>query len=225
MLPGAIWDPIPKNGGGYFTGLRPFVGLAKKITLHTTETSAKPNWQAQQSGIPHLTVDLQDSSKLWQHLDFGIAAYTLTGGEHSPNSDSGQNVQIEIIGFASQSPGWSVPAYTALAGILEWLCDNTGVPYVFPVPFGPNGDQDRLGWDGQWEIVSGILGHEHVPYNDHWDPGDLNTDLLVPDVVPPGGAEYLTKHEFEDFQESLAEAFRIIADMVDPDISTNGIMP
>lgn len=221
ILPNATWDPIPKNGGGYFTGLRPYVGTAKKITLHTTEGSSKPNWQGMQSGIPHLTVDL-NAAKYWQHLDFGIAAYTLKGGDHSPNSDSGLNIQIEIIGFAAQSGGWSDTAYNRLRDILTWLCDNNGVPYAFQVPFTP--PARRLRWDGEWDIVSGILGHCHVPYNDHWDPGDIDTDRLTHDSTPPPvdpppvpEGEYVTKVEFEDFQESLAEAFRTIADMVDPD--------
>jgi hypothetical protein len=211
MLPGAIWNPIPN-----FPGLRPFTGSAKKITLHTTETSVKPNWEQQQKGIPHLTLDLE-TGEAWQHLDFGIAAYTLNGGDHSPNSDSGQNVQIEIIGYSSEVRAWSDLKYAALHDVLQWLCTNLGIPYAFQVPFAAAGEAIRLGWDNEWEIVSGILGHEHAPYNDHTDPGALDTSRLY--APPNDGTDFITRREFEDFQESLAEAFRTIADMVDPDIA------
>lgn len=183
MLPGATWQPITN-----FPGLRPFVGTAKKITTHTTQTSVLPNWEQQQSGIPHLSVDLATGER-WQHLDFSIAAYTLNGGDHSPNSDSGQNIQIEIIGYAADSPNWPQSEYDELASILHWLCDNLGIPYNFPVPFPP---ASRLNWE-QWEPLSGILGHSMAPFNDHTDPGALDVSKLTgsepePEPGPPESA-------------------------------------
>lgn len=219
IYPGAIWNPISN-----FPGLRPFVGTAKKVTLHTTETSVKPNWEKQQKGIPHLTMDLE-SGEVWQHLPFDIAAYVLKGGAddaHSPNSGSGVNIQIEIIGYSSEVRVWSDLKYGALRDALVWLYQEVGVPYAFPVPFDSVGRAHRLVWDGEWDIVSGVLGHEHVPYNDHSDPGALDTQRLSTPVDPPvdppaEGGEFLTRAEFEDFQENLAESFRTMADMVDPD--------
>jgi Peptidase family M23/N-acetylmuramoyl-L-alanine amidase len=196
MAPGAKWDPIAKSGGGWFLGLRPFKGTAKKITLHTTETVAKPNWTQQQSGIPHFTFNTL-TGDLWQHLPLDIAAYTLTGGAHSPNSDSGVNIQIEMVGFAGKTPDWSDAQYGRIRDLLTWISGAVGVPYEFPYAFGASGEAQVLDWS-EWEPLDGIVGHEHAPYNvgKHWDPGDLDTSRLVdappeppeppgPDPVPP----------------------------------------
>ena len=180
MLPGAQWAPVPKTGGGWFSGLRPFVGTAKKITTHTTETSVLPNWAAQQTGVPHLSVDLKTGER-WQHLPMDIAAYTLKGGEKSPNSDSGVNIQIEIIGYAAQSPSWSDAEYVELQRILLWISAAVGVPYVFPVAFPPH---HRLSW-AEWEPMSGILGHSMATWNDHTDPGALDVSRLTVTPEPP----------------------------------------
>ena len=211
IVPGAVWDPVRKNGGGWFTGLRPFKGTAKKITLHTTETDAFPNWQAQQSGIPHLTVDL-DGNEVRQHLPFDIAAYTLKGGDFSPNSDAGVNIQIEIVGRAAQSHDWGVVAYARLDALLLWLCDTLDIPYEFPWNFGPAGSSHRVDWP-QWERVSGILGHLHVPWNDHWDPGDLDVSRLAsadgqePEEPPAPVGDYVTREEYEADMDRIASAF------------------
>jgi hypothetical protein len=211
-LPGAVWDPIPKSGGGYFTGLRPFKGTAKKVTLHTTETANKPNWAAQQTGIPHLTINLNTKER-WQHLKFDTAAYTLQGGEHSPNSDSGVNIQIEIIGYAAQSPSWADATYDDLKKILLWLSVNVEIPYVFPVAFPPH---HRLSW-AEWEPMSGILGHSMATWNSHTDPGALDVARLTassvdpePPIVPPaeGGAD-------AELRSVLSAGFRRLADEIE----------
>lgn len=205
MLPGAAWDPVSN-----FPGLRPFTGSAKKITLHTTETSVKPNWEQQQSGIPHLTVDL-DTGDRWQHLDFGISAYTLNGGDFSPNSASGQNIQIEIIGFTRDCPSWSETAYGELADILHWLSDNLGIPYEFPLAFT---SPARQGWS-QWEPVSGVLGHCHAPYNSHTDPTGLRVDLLQPGTGnPPLDDEWVTRQELEAMAALLSQTARGVSSVL-----------
>lgn len=188
MLPGAVWDPITN-----FPGLRPFTGSAKKVTLHTTETSVKPNWEAQQSGIPHLTVDL-DSGQRWQHLPFDLAAYTLSGGDNSPNSASGVNIQIELIGYTADCPSWPAEDYADLRQVLEWLGANLAIPYGFPHSFS---SPIRLDWP-YWESASGILGHCHAPYNDHSDPTGLRVDLLTGTVPEPEPEPvYVTLAEYE----------------------------
>lgn len=211
MLPGAVWDPISN-----FPGLRPFMGSAKKVTLHTTETTVKPNWEVQQSGIPHLTVDLQTGQR-WQHLAFDIAAYTLSGGDHSPNSDSGLNIQIEIIGFTEDCPHWSQSEYDELRSILEWLGTNLGIPYQFSWSF--TAPVYRLDWGG-WEPESGIFGHCHAPYNDHSDPTGLRTDLLAPqppepEPEPPTGG-YVTREEWYAFRNDIAGILQALVEGIEP---------
>lgn len=216
MLPGAVWDPVKKAGGGWFEGLRAFTGTAKKLTLHTTETSVKPNWTAQQSGLPHLTINLI-SKESWQHLQFDTSAYTLEGGEHSPNSESGVNIQIEIIGYAAQSAGWSDDEYDELQRILLWLSVKLDIPYVFPVKFPPH---HRLSW-AEWEPMSGILGHSMVPWNDHSDPGALDVIRLTespivpePPVEPEPPIEIVSGAD-KKLRATLVVALRMLADDIE----------
>lgn len=176
----------------------------------------KPNWEAQQSGIPHLTVDL-DSGQRWQHLPFDLAAYTLSGGDNSPNSASGVNIQIEIIGFTADCPHWDYVVYEELRQILEWLCENLGIPYQFPLVFTSD---ERQTWAG-WEPTFGILGHCHAPYNDHSDPTGLRVDLLTsvntpPDVEEPPlpTGDYVTLEEYEAGQQALDGMLADIRDAI-----------
>ncbi|RMH83122.1 MAG: hypothetical protein D6683_02455, partial [Actinomyces sp.] len=31
----------------------------------------------------------------------------------------------------------------------------------------------------EWEKASGLLGHQHAPYDDHWDPGGLDVGVII----------------------------------------------
>lgn len=166
-----IWDPIPG-----FDGLRPFKLGGAKIILHTTEGPTKPNWAQLKRGIPHFTVDFK-TNQLWQHLKLNVAAYTLKGNGHSPNSDAGVVIQIEMVGFAKDTGDWPDGHYNDLRQLLGWICNANDIPWAFPVAFVGQEGSVRLDWD-DYKAISGILGHQHVPYNDHWDPGALDMRRL-----------------------------------------------
>jgi len=170
--------PIQEKIEG-FAGLRPFKGSAKKIVLHTVE-GPKPNWAVLKKGVPHFTLDFDGT--VYQHIPLNMAAYTLKGNGNSPNSDAGVSIQIEMAGFAKDSPNRPDAWYANLKRLLLHICNHTGCPYSFPLHFGGqetagvNG-RGRLEWD-EYVGTSGILGHQHVPYNDHWDPGELDVTRL-----------------------------------------------
>jgi peptidoglycan hydrolase-like protein with peptidoglycan-binding domain len=211
MPPNAIWEPIKG-----FNGLRPFVdGGGAKIVLHTTESSSKPNWEALGSGIPHFTFD-PASGQVWQHLPLDVAAYTLMGGTHSPNSAAGVSIQIEIIGFAKDTPGKDDRWYERLRGLLLWIAAKIGAQYVFPFPWAGNagygeGGEVRQTWTA-YRAATGIVGHSHVPYNNHWDPGELDVSRLSDRVEPepppvdppPAGGEFLTVADFDEWRVEVA---------------------
>lgn len=110
-------------------------------------------------------------------------------------------MQIEIVGFSAEAPRWTDAEYAELRRILRWLCDKFAVPYAFPVRFAAAGRADRLLWQ-EWEPLSGILGHEHAPYNDHTDPGELDAGRLL----EPGAVEYVTRREFDAWRALVAAA-------------------
>lgn len=175
MPPNTTWVPI--DG---VNGLRSFAPGGAKICLHTTETTGRPNWEATKSGVPHFTY--WRSGKAEQHLPLDVSAYTLKGGEHSPNSGSGVNIQIEIIGYAKDSQDWPQEEYDRLRTFLLWIADRINCKLVFPFLFTGSdgygqGGAVRQAWDA-WKNASGIVTHAHAPYNDHWDAGKVATEKL-----------------------------------------------
>lgn len=222
--PNAIWDPIAKSGGGWFTGLRPFARAeGRKITLHTTETAVKPNWQGQQSGIPHFTINTQQNT-VWQHLPLDTAAYTLRGQSggpgNSPNSGAGINIQIEMIGYTKDVAGWSDERYLAVRLLCEWIAKECGVPMVCPLPFV---SPQRQTWEA-FVAARGIVGHVHVPYNDHTDPTGWDTARFLatgtkppdppvePPEPPPG--DYVTRDEIDALAASWDAWRRTVAEAI-----------
>ena len=75
---------------------------------------------------------------------------------------------------------------------------------IAPVPFDK---PPRLTWE-QWAPLSGVLGHCHVPYNDHSDPTGLDIDRLLgqeppvePPEPPPG--DYVTREEYDRLRADM----------------------
>lgn len=164
-----IDDPVSGMGG-----LRPFTGTASKITIHRTETSVKPNWQEKRKGLPHYTLD---GSTAYVHIPLDMAAYTMGGGDNSPNSDAGVNIQIEWVGYARNTFDEPDESYVALAQLISDISLQTECPWLFPFPFS-SATSVRQSWE-RFEIASGIVGHGHAPYNTHWDPGALDISRLL----------------------------------------------
>lgn len=183
---GVNWAPIQKIDGSWVTGLRKFAVLddpAPKIILHTTESPSKPNWSSLGRGFPHYTADLDDDFDVDMHIPHNMAAFTLKGGEHSPNSAGGVTIQIEIVGYARDTRSWSQAKCDRLRRLLEAIADDIGMEYVFPALFTGEagygiGGEVRYDWE-TWVKLPGVFGHSHVPYNDHWDPGDLPVEKMI----------------------------------------------
>lgn len=182
----AEWAPI-QTSDGWIGGLRKFStspGGAPKVIIHTTETDDVPNWPAIGSGYPHFTVHL-DANKTLMHIPLDMAAYTLKGGEFSPNSAAGVVIQLEVVGRAKDVPNWSQAKLDKLRELLAWLVNEIGSTYSFPFPFTGEagygiGGEVRQTWE-RFRDTPGIVGHSHAPYNDHWDPGTLPVEKLLPD--------------------------------------------
>jgi hypothetical protein len=177
VAPWALWRPVSGFAGGVFTG------DSRKLTLHTTETDSIPNWGWNLPGVPHF--DLDPGRKIAiQRISLDRSAYTLKspGAPYSPNMNAGQNIQVEIVARSHLIPGYSAEWYEWLGEKLLLICEQAGIPVVFPFPFTGN---DGYGVNGKvrqpWNIyarTSGIMGHSHAPGNDHWDPGNLNINRL-----------------------------------------------
>lgn len=90
--------------------------------------------------------------------------------------------------LASQSHTWSNQT-------LQWLATEVCAPVVQAMDIDPSSFPGFLGEnsgivlaserspirmsDAKWKKFNGICGHQHVPNNDHWDPGALDITRLV----------------------------------------------
>jgi len=158
------------------------------LVLHTTETPAGTAQAVGRNllrdGKPsHQVYDPADGTVV--HLvDWGASAKSLKnlGGGVETNRRGGV-YQVEIVGFAADVPRYGDGWYANLGRYLTRVCDELGVPKVFPCRFvagegyGLNARQ-RLSHEA-WMTVEGIIGHQHVPENSHWDPGALDVARLM----------------------------------------------
>jgi N-acetylmuramoyl-L-alanine amidase len=160
---------------------------APKITHHlTVGTSIDGAISAYRdhNGWPHFTCDwVAGQFKIVQHVPLDQAARAL----RNPGSETNRadTIQIEHVGYPHASgefgppPGfgakavanWSDERWDAVAELCRWIEANTGCPQA-RMPGSTWGDDHpgRLGGDA-FRTGRGHHGHQHVPGNDHWDPG------------------------------------------------------
>lgn len=155
------------------------------LVLHTTEGTTIAGAVAamrRNRSECHEVVDVSANGVITQLLTpWGQSARSLRHPSGTPETNNRRPpvYQVEIVGHADQMGGKPHDWYAALARYLHDLCDRLHVPKRFPCAFVGDdraygtGAPQRLSW-GQWADVSGIIGHQHVPGNAHWDPGDIN---------------------------------------------------
>ena len=156
-----------------------------KLTLHTTEgyslAGTLATYKARGHIYPHLTLDLGTivtPPLLLQHVPLDLASYSELAEDRSGN------IQIEMVGYAKDSPTWPPYRLRALGQLLAGINHLIpAIPLTAPFPFDGN---DAYGLNGSvrqtedaWNAGAGIVGHQHVPKNTHWDPGQLPIDTIL----------------------------------------------
>lgn len=171
------------------TSAGPYTGGPAKGVLHTTEGASAAGAIAafRSSGSwPHFLVDTV--GHVWQFIDSGLAARALQNLPGGVETNRDHAVQIEIVGFASQPANHSPAQMSALKDLMRWIEATEGVKPVGPGrPFADHYGQSGIRFDGPtWDNFNGWCGHCHVPENDHWDPGaiDINSLLPVKEIKP-----------------------------------------
>jgi hypothetical protein len=176
--PWATRDVVFPDAGSYVGG--PFRGV-----LHTTEGSnyagARGAYVATHNG-PHFTVA---ADGVWQHVALDRAATALAHPAGTVATNRLSAVQIEIVGFASH------PEQLPLAQVkrlMVWIEQQTGIaavaPKFLPYPQSAGASTVRFG-SAMWARFGGWCGHQHVPSNDHGDPGAIDTTFLLQRGVSP----------------------------------------
>lgn len=142
--------------------------------------------------------DIDRSSRALRNLAGGVQTNTLNvvqveldgTCDYSKREKWGSRVAGKDYIYWGNPPDW---ALEQLADFLAWLNKNHGVPLTGPstwLTYGP--DTRRPGVTpasygasparmtfAQWNAFKGVCGHQHVPENDHGDPGSLPFAKLV----------------------------------------------
>lgn len=161
---------VPRTQTGHGFGYRSDGG--NKMVWHTTEGSSIPNYQL---GWPHFTLDIK-RKRLEQHIPITQAAQTLKNAAGGVETNSTKyTIQCEIVGFATQSDNWTDEEYAQLAALARWVEKHANVPRKCTVTFRANANHKIQ----NWHAYEGHCGHQHVPENDHWDPGELRIGKVI----------------------------------------------
>lgn len=143
-------------------------GGSRKAIHHKTQVQSENAWAmyGKSSYWPTFTVG---PSGTQQHLPISVGAYALANkrGGVQTNACGSLVAQIEVVGFS----GVDMPRETRahLLGVLRWLRDVHGVPWVWPSgrPAPQAGPHNRN--VANWLDGSGHFAHSQVPENTHWD--------------------------------------------------------
>ena len=142
--------------------------------------------------------DIDRSSRALQNLAGGVATNTLNvvqveldgTCDYSKRKAWGNRVAGRDYIYWGDPPDW---ALRDLAELLRWLNTDHGVPLTGPsmwLTYGPDARRQgvtpasygaspaRMSF-AQWTAFKGICGHQHVPENDHGDPGSLPFAKLI----------------------------------------------
>ncbi len=186
--------------------------------LHTTEGRTVPGYRGGRDA-PNFTAlpDIPNRRLRWyQHFDFDVSSRALMNLAGGVETNTANAVQVELVGtcdernavtwdgkragvdyiFWPDAPDWLL---AELALFVRWASEHHGLPMQSGVTwkaykrgqvggsYGANGV--RL-TGAQWNRYYGWLGHQHVPENDHGDPGNLNFARVLEhargDAAEPG---------------------------------------
>lgn len=180
---------------------------AAKIVLHTTEGSSTEGAigaYRKNNSWPHLTVDPVRRRRA-QHVSLAKPARALRNTSKRGETNRDRRVyQVEIVGFAGRAHTWP-------ADVLEWLGTHvlaplataTGTLLTSPLTFhgadagwtlAVESARQRLS-PADYDRFRGVLGHQHVPENTHWDPGALKIHVVLAaagGATPPPDEQELT---------------------------------
>lgn len=154
-----------------------------RIVLHTTEGPTAESAIAAYTATgswPHFTAEY-GTGRVFQHYDTTAGARALRHPAGTVDTNAARAIQIELVGYAGTITD---AALAWLAETLIWpVADHHRIVLETPIFRGVH---DAYGLksatrmtDNEWLAFGGICGHQHVPHNDHWDPGAINTTPIT----------------------------------------------
>ncbi|MFD0351786.1 hypothetical protein ACFQ0M_48185 [Kitasatospora aburaviensis] len=169
--------------------------------LHTTEGTGWPDYSGG-AEAPHVTAkpDFGAGRLVFrQHFPFDHSARALVNASGGVETNTAGAIQIELIGtcdprshqawasrgiqhiFWPEAPDW---ALRDLAAFMAWQRQHNGIPLDGPANWAPYpasygaGNGVRMSF-AAWNAFRGWAGHQHVPENDHGDPGNIAFATLI----------------------------------------------
>ena len=162
------------------------------IVWHSTEGTTLPDYNGG-AIAPNLTAAPNFAAQRldwYQHFDFDTSSRALRNLAGGVQTNTLNVTQVEIVGtcdptthakwvrvgtphlYTPELPDWAI---RDLAAFARWAHDQHGVPLSSGLEFraypGSYGNSSVRMTDAQWNAFSGHCGHQHVPENDHGDPG------------------------------------------------------
>jgi hypothetical protein len=200
-IPGAVLDLF--FGDGRYSGSDMEVNCG---VIHTTEGPTLYDYDGGGSAPTVTAVPDFAAKKLrWhQHFDVDESARALVNRSGGVETNTANAFQIELVGTCDPSTHgkwtaqgidhiyWPEPldwAVRDLAWLMRWLYDQHGIPLTgvstwkaYPASYGST--SVRMSF-AEWTSFRGWAGHQHVPENDHGDPGALPFARIL--AVAKGG--------------------------------------
>ncbi|WP_326659640.1 hypothetical protein [Streptomyces sp. NBC_00385] len=187
------------------------------VVWHTTEGTSLPTYGGGTSA-PNFTAVPDFTAKVlrWhQHFDFDVSSRALVNKAGGVETNTLNAVQVELVGtcdptahkrwgsrphlYTPELPDWVI---RDLAAFARWARDHHGVPLssgqtfvAYPASYGAT--KTRM-TNAEWLSFKGHCGHQHVPENDHGDPGRFPIDAIL--AAADGGA---TPSEEDDMPTPL----------------------
>jgi hypothetical protein len=187
----------------FFGGGRRYTGSDMEVNcgiVHTTEGATLYDYGGG-AEAPTVTAvpDLNARRLVWyQHFDVDESARALVNASGGVQTNTANAFQIELVGtcdpathavwarrgidhiYWPEPPDWAVQD---LAWLMRWLRDQHGIPLAsglewLPYPTSYGASRARMSF-AQWTRFKGWAGHQHVPENDHGDPGNLPINRIL----------------------------------------------
>ncbi|MFG2671350.1 hypothetical protein [Streptomyces sp. NPDC048445] len=159
------------------------------VVWHTTEGTSLPSYGGG-AEAPNFTAkpDFATMRLVWyQHFDFDTSSRALVNRAGGVETNTLNVCQVELVGtcdpaahkkwsaahlYTPELPDWVIRDLGAFA---KWAHDQHGVPLTSGPPFraypSSYGATAVRMTGAQWLAFKGHCGHQHVPENDHGDPG------------------------------------------------------
>jgi hypothetical protein len=195
------------------------------IVWHTTEGTSLPGYSGG-AEAPNFTAkpDFKAKRLVWyQHFDFDVSARALVNRSGGVETNTLNVCQVEIVGtcdpttharwakagyahlYTPDLPDWAI---RDLAAFAKWANTNHGVPLSSGVTFkaypSSYGNSSVRMSAARWNSFKGHCGHQHVPENDHGDPGSLPMAAIL--AAAKGGTIPSTSGDFDMTPEQVHDA-------------------